>query len=243
MARIFTLLILTAIAFQGVLAGEESQLVSLGAVMSLSGDGAERDALLAHGYLAAVDAVNEAGGVLIAGRRHPIRLEMMDDQGSHRRAAALAEVLVMRRDVSLFLGGANPATTGAVVAIAAEHDRPVVDALGFAVGEDSEADMLSVVPAVEQRISALLNGLLVAFRLAGRNPSTLMLQAGGAIPRRPSNSSGYRAPGASRLRGQQRLAPICFCSVRAKLLCLAKGWCSIFRVAMPLPWDPLAIVA
>ncbi|MGY8996030.1 MAG: hypothetical protein ACKVH7_06265 [Alphaproteobacteria bacterium] len=68
--------------------------VVLGAVISLTGEGADHGLAVAEGLNAAVAAVNEEGGVLVAGVLHPLVLEIMDDRGSTYRAVALAEVLV-----------------------------------------------------------------------------------------------------------------------------------------------------
>ena len=75
---------LAALAFAaalGAAAAEEPAPVLLGAVLTLTGEGAERNALVAHGYLAAVDAVNAAGGVTVAGKARPLAIVFEDDRG------------------------------------------------------------------------------------------------------------------------------------------------------------------
>jgi len=144
--------------------------VALGVILTLTGDGAERDAAIAHGYVAAAEHINAAGGIVIAGERRSIRLEFMDDRGSPRRAAALADVLVRWRGVTVFLGGGDPVLTQAVAADVADVGFPVFDPLGVSPA-DTDGIVLSVVPRARDRLVAVLAGLSVGYTIAGQDTS------------------------------------------------------------------------
>ncbi len=146
-------------------AGDET--VVMGSVVTLTGDGSARGVAVAQGLQAAADAINSEGGVLIAGVRRPLVLEIMDDRGSLNRAAALAEVLVWRRSVSLFLGGSNPQRTGVVAHTAAALQRPMIDLHGLNYGSEVSGFAYSIVPFLENRAVSAMTAIMLGYRLAG----------------------------------------------------------------------------
>jgi hypothetical protein len=153
--------------------------ILLGAVMTLSGEGAEQDADLAYGYLTAIEALNDAGGVLVGDVRRPLALEIMDDRGSERRAAALADVLVRRRDVTLFLASSNLPMVRAIAEEVAVYGFPVIDPTGYRASGTTPGNVFSVVPAIEDRAAAALAGLVVAYRMAGRSAAEVAIEVRG----------------------------------------------------------------
>jgi branched-chain amino acid transport system substrate-binding protein len=70
--------------------------IVLGATLPLTGKEARAGLMYKNGYLLAVDELNAAGGVMLksAGKRVPIRLELLDDKSDSTTAVQLAEHLV-----------------------------------------------------------------------------------------------------------------------------------------------------
>jgi len=151
--------------------------VVLGAVISLTGEGADHGLAVAEGLNAAVAAVNEEGGVLVAGVLHPLVLEIMDDRGSTYRAVALAEVLVWRRGVSMFLGGGNPERTRAIARTAAGLQRPTLDLHGLFYGDDLAGFSYSVAPSIDSHAAVAMTAVMLGYRMAGTVVSNISAQA------------------------------------------------------------------
>ena len=70
--------------------------ILLGATLPLTGKESRAGLMFKNGYTLAIDEINEAGGVMVksAGRKLPIRLEILDDKSDSTTAVQLAEHLV-----------------------------------------------------------------------------------------------------------------------------------------------------
>lgn len=145
----------------------EPEPVVLGAVISLSGPDATRGTGLLAAYAATIAWINGQGGVLVAGTRHPLALALLDDQGSPRRAAALASVLVGRRGATVLLGATRRDLSLAIARAVA--DVPVVGFDGLA-GEGVPGNLYSVAPSLDSALAQALSGAALAWRMAGSGP-------------------------------------------------------------------------
>ena len=76
--------------------GQRADEILLGATLPLTGKEARAGLMFRNGYTLAVDELNAAGGVMVksAGKRLPIRLEILDDKSDSTTAVQLAEHLV-----------------------------------------------------------------------------------------------------------------------------------------------------
>ena len=164
------LLVLLAVAAAWVPACRaDGATIVVGAALDLSGPDAARGQKALAGYRAAVDHLNERGGIEVAGVMRPLRLVSYDDRGSAARAAALVDVLLDRRGASLLLGDVRPALTLAVAAAAASRYVPVVDIDGIARGPG----IYAVVPPLGDQFAPALAGTGLAWRMAGRQPGAV----------------------------------------------------------------------
>lgn len=155
---------------------DRAEAVVLGAVLSLSGPDAARGSALLAGYAATIAWINGQGGVTIAGTRRPLALELLDDQGSARRAAALASVLVDRRHATVLLGGTRRDISLALAAAVASDGVPVIGFDGL-TGEGLPPNLYSVAPAIDSVLGQALAGAALAWRTAGSGPDRI----GGAV--------------------------------------------------------------
>ncbi len=149
----------------------------MGAVLTLSGDGAEIGNDILEGLQRAVDALNGIGGIEVAGTFRPVRLEVFDDQGSDRRAAALARVLVLRRDATVVIAGSRPSAGLAIAPVGAEFRRPMIDIIGLPA--KAATDMVpyhfSVLPSLEDRWMPAITFAVLVRRLQGSVSEDLSL--------------------------------------------------------------------
>jgi branched-chain amino acid transport system substrate-binding protein len=90
------LALVSVLALAACAGGPRADEILLGATLPLTGKEARAGLMFKNGYTLAVDELNAAGGVLVksAGKRLPIRLEILDDKSDSTTAVQLAEHLV-----------------------------------------------------------------------------------------------------------------------------------------------------
>lgn len=97
MSRILRLAVALAAALAVACgSGPTSDEILLGATLPLTGKESRAGLMFRNGYTLAIDEINAAGGVMVgpAGRKLPIRLEILDDKSDSTTAVQLAEHLV-----------------------------------------------------------------------------------------------------------------------------------------------------
>jgi len=104
--------------------------VTVGAVLSLTGERSANGIQIRNGYEYARRRINEAGGIPVQGGCHNLRVIYYDDESSAGRAAQLTERLIVRDRIRLLLGPAGLEATEAVGVVAARHQVPVVSIAG-----------------------------------------------------------------------------------------------------------------
>ncbi|MEM7122573.1 MAG: ABC transporter substrate-binding protein [Pseudomonadota bacterium] len=158
------------------LVSAEEEIV-VGAVLTLSGEGAQNGEDILEGLQHAVDALNGIGGIEVAGVYRPVRLEVFDDQGSDRRAVALARVLVLRRDATVVVAGSRPSAGIAIAPIGAEFRRPMIDVIGLPTTDatDMVPYHFSVLPSLEDRWMPAITFAVLVRRLQGSASEDLSL--------------------------------------------------------------------
>jgi len=98
-------LALVAALAGGCGAPQSSDEILLGATLPLTGKEARAGLMFKNGYTFAVEEINGAGGVMVnsAGKKLPIRLEILDDKSDSTTAVQLAEHLVTVTSVHALL--------------------------------------------------------------------------------------------------------------------------------------------
>ena len=157
-------------------ASSEGEIV-VGAVLTLSGEGAQDGEEILEGLQHAADALNGIGGIEVAGIHRPVRLEVFDDQGSDRRAVALARVLVLRKDATFVIAGSRPSASLAIAPIGAEFRRPMVDVIGLPTTDATGIVPyhFSVLPSLEDRWMPAITFAVLVRRLQGSVSEDLSL--------------------------------------------------------------------
>ena len=149
--------------------------IVIGAVLTLSGDSADSGREVLEGLQRAVDTLNGIGGIEVAGAFRPVRLEVFDDQGSDRRAVALAGVLVLRRDATVVIAGSRPSAGLAIAPVGAELQVPMIDVVGLPATEapGETPYRFSVLPSLEDRWMPALTLAVLVRRMQGTESASV----------------------------------------------------------------------
>jgi branched-chain amino acid transport system substrate-binding protein len=135
----------------------QPDVVLVGATVSLSGRFSREGAGLRAGYETWQRAVNEAGGLLIAGSRRPVQLRIYDDESDALTAVQLVERLVQQDGARLLLGPFSSQMTMATAATAERLGALMVapDASSPEVYQRGLGMLVSVVPTDDRFFDGL----------------------------------------------------------------------------------------
>jgi branched-chain amino acid transport system substrate-binding protein len=116
LAAAFFLLSFAASASDALPAGRER--IVIGATLPLSGREAKPGSYIREGLELAFERANAEGGLLVAGRRLPVELSLLDDRGDPDHAGQLVEKLVREQQARFLLGTYSSALTERQSAVA-----------------------------------------------------------------------------------------------------------------------------
>ena len=107
-------------------AGEPPAAINVGAVVPLTGAFAGGGAQVERGYRYAIEAVNEAGGVMVEefGTSLPINLVLRDDASDPSQTVNQMQDLFANEDIVAYLGGFGSPLHAAAAAIAEQNEVP-----------------------------------------------------------------------------------------------------------------------
>jgi branched-chain amino acid transport system substrate-binding protein len=108
------------------LAGEARDYFKVGVVTELSGDLATGGNVTKRGYELWAQAVNEAGGIAVGGKKHPVKLVYADAQSNPSQGAAAAERLITQEQVDFILGPYSSGVTIAVAPVVEKYKVPMI---------------------------------------------------------------------------------------------------------------------
>ncbi len=103
-----------------------------GATISITGPTAKEGEYTRDGYLLAVAAINNAGGIRVGDKHYRVALQYYDDQSDPARVPALYQKLLDEDHVNFLLGPYTSALTAAAAPVAEAGRVPMVDAHGSA---------------------------------------------------------------------------------------------------------------
>ncbi len=118
----------------GIIAPPTGGLITVGAVLSLTGSQSEAGQMAKEGYLYCQGWINRKGGITLKGVGHRLTIDIADDQGRPSIAASTTERLISENHDTLLLGPSNDATTARAAPVAEQHQVPMVSS-----GASSEA--------------------------------------------------------------------------------------------------------
>lgn len=114
-------------------AAEEPGVIRLGAAVSLTGKYSSNGAFTRKGYDLAVEKINEAGGVTVAGKPYLLEIIYYDDESTPARGAQLVERLIQQDKVQYVLGPYSSGLTEAIAPVTEKYGIPMVEANGAAI--------------------------------------------------------------------------------------------------------------
>jgi branched-chain amino acid transport system substrate-binding protein len=100
--------------------------ILIGASIPLSGALASFGIYEQWGYNTAVDDINRAGGIVVDGKRRPVRLIILDDKTDPSVTQSNTETLIARERVVAMLGSCTPALVNAGALVAERRKIPLV---------------------------------------------------------------------------------------------------------------------
>jgi len=123
------LVVLACVARVSAASAAENDTITIGAVVSMSGQRASLVEHMVRGYDLAVKRVNEAGGVRVGNSVYRLKLTYRDDEGLASSAARAAEQIA-RDGVDFVVGPQSSALVEPVAAVMERHRIPMVNAGG-----------------------------------------------------------------------------------------------------------------
>src|SRR5207253_1786595 len=119
--RLLVLLVLASIGLGPLPAW--AQAVKVGAVVPLTGRYGAGGAQVRAGYEIAVEHLNAAGGVMVAGKKVPIELTLLDDESDATKTVSRLETLAAQGVVA-YLGGFGSDLHAAAASVAEKNKTP-----------------------------------------------------------------------------------------------------------------------
>lgn len=115
-----------AVLVSPVWAQNERDFFKIGVITSLSGDLATGGNVTKRGYDLWAQAVNEAGGIEIKGKKYPVKLFYADAQSEPSQGASAAERLATQEKVDMVLGPYSSGVTLAAAPVLEKYKIPMI---------------------------------------------------------------------------------------------------------------------
>jgi branched-chain amino acid transport system substrate-binding protein len=106
--------------------------IVLGAPLGLTGSLAKESELTQQGYKLWEDWINQQGGIVVAGVKHPVSIKIYDDTSQANQSAVLMQKLITEDKAQFLLGPYGSAATATDAAVAEQNQIPMVEANGAA---------------------------------------------------------------------------------------------------------------
>lgn len=103
-----------------------------GASVSLTGSLSKEGGLTKQGYDLWLDWINQQGGIVVNGVKHPVQIKYEDDQSNSDLSATLVQKLITDEKANFILGPYGSAATATDAVIAEKNGIPMVEANGAA---------------------------------------------------------------------------------------------------------------
>lgn len=113
-------------------AAAQTNTVTLGTAVQLTGKDANTGRYYRDGYQIAIDKINEQGGVTIGGKKYLLKLDLLDNQSDTNLDVQLYTQLITRDKVDFLLGSYSTAVVLVDTSIAEKFAIPMVEGGGAA---------------------------------------------------------------------------------------------------------------
>jgi len=156
-------------------ASGDSEILTIGAALSFSGQHAVNGKHAKKGYDLAVRRINEMGGVSIAGKKYELKIKYYDDESNPAIAAKYAKRLLTQDKVQLLLGPYGTATTAAVAPVAEKYHVPFVQGNGASLSlfDKGYKYQFAVLSSAEMYLSEAINLAAEMAKNTGRDPASM----------------------------------------------------------------------
>ncbi|MBX3489121.1 amino acid ABC transporter substrate-binding protein [Parvibaculum sp.] len=155
----------------GPAAADDPGIIRLGAAVSLTGKYSSNGAFTRKGYDLAVEKINAAGGVTVAGKPYLLQIIYYDDESTPARGAQLVERLIQQDKVQFVLGPYSSGLTEAIAPVTEKYGVPMVEANGAAISlfRKNYRYLFAVLSTTDEYLRGAID---IAARLSG-DPSKL----------------------------------------------------------------------
>ncbi len=167
-----------AVSLAGTVAAKaDSDTVTLGAAVSLTGKYSTNGKHTKNGYDLAVKRINEMGGVKVGGKTYKLAIKYYDDESTPARGAQLAERLISQDKVQFVLGPYSSGLTKAIAPVTEKYKIPMVEGNGASRSLFTKGYkyLFAVLSTSEQYLASAIALAAEKAREAGRDPSTLKI--------------------------------------------------------------------
>src|SRR5438128_7635071 len=106
--------------------------IIFGAAVSLTGAQSKEGGLTKQGYDLWLDWINQRGGIVVNGVKHPVEIKYEDDQSTPNLSATLVQKLITDEKAQFILGPYGSAATATDAIVAEKNGIPMVEANGAA---------------------------------------------------------------------------------------------------------------
>jgi branched-chain amino acid transport system substrate-binding protein len=106
--------------------------IIIGAPLGTTGSLAKEGELTKQGYDLWLDWINQRGGIVVGGVKHPVTIKYYDDQSDPNQSATLVQKLITTDKANFLLGPYGSTATNTDAAIAEQSQIPMVEANGAA---------------------------------------------------------------------------------------------------------------
>ncbi len=106
--------------------------IVFGAAVSLTGAQSKEGGLTKQGYDLWLDWINQRGGIVVNGVKHPVQIKYEDDQSTPNLSATLVQKLITDEKAQFILGPYGSAATATDAIVAEKNGVPMVEANGAA---------------------------------------------------------------------------------------------------------------
>ncbi len=153
----------------------EGDTIILGAAVSITGKYSTNGKHTMDGYNLAVETINAAGGVEVAGKKYKLDIIYYDDESTPARGAQLAERLISQDGVKFLLGPYSSGLTKAIAPVTEKYGIPMVEGNGASRSLFTQGYkyLFAVLSTSEQYLASAISLAAEQAQAEGRKPQDL----------------------------------------------------------------------
>jgi branched-chain amino acid transport system substrate-binding protein len=155
----------------------EGDTIVLGAAVSVTGKYSTNGKHTMNGYNLAVETINAAGGVEVAGKTYQLEIVYYDDESTPARGAQLAERLISQDGIKFLLGPYSSGLTRAIAPITEKYGIPMVEGNGASRSLFTQGYkyLFAVLSTSEQYLASAISLAAEKAEAEGRQPQDLTI--------------------------------------------------------------------